>query len=187
MNLRSTPISLAALFLLGGCVSLPTGPSMMVLPGTGKNFDQFRFDDGSCRQFAFDQTGGATPGAVAEDAGARSALLGAAIGAVAGAAIGGGHGAAVGAGTGLAVGGLTGTAAANQSAYGAQGRYDVAYQQCMYAKGHRVPVSGRFAQSYATPAPAAMTPPPPPSGTPYAASPPPPPPGAPPPPPPGYR
>ena len=39
-----------ALLLLGGCVSMPSGPSMMVLPGTGKSFDQFRADDADCRE-----------------------------------------------------------------------------------------------------------------------------------------
>ena len=49
-------LSLAA--LLGACAYLPTGPSVMALPGTGKSFDQFRADDGSCRQYAFEQSGG---------------------------------------------------------------------------------------------------------------------------------
>jgi hypothetical protein len=32
----------------------------MVLPGTEKSFDQFRIDDAVCRQFAFEQIGGAS-------------------------------------------------------------------------------------------------------------------------------
>jgi hypothetical protein len=35
-------LPLGAALLLGACTTLPTGPSVMVLPGTGKNFDQFR-------------------------------------------------------------------------------------------------------------------------------------------------
>jgi hypothetical protein len=183
-------IAAAALLALAGCVTVPNGPTVMALPGTGKNFDQFRFDDGSCRQYASEQLGGQTPGSLAEDSGVRSAALGTVIGAVAGAAIGGGHGAAVGAGTGLAIGGLSGTAAAGQSAYGGQQRYDVSYQQCMYAKGHRVPVSGRMSSSGYTSQPAAAyapPPPPPPGSAPSGAGIPPPPPGSPPPPPPGMR
>src|SRR5439155_608408 len=38
--------------LLGACATVPTGPSMMVLPGTGKPFDQFQADDAACRQWA---------------------------------------------------------------------------------------------------------------------------------------
>ena len=78
------------------------------------------------------------------DSGLRSAAVGTVLGAVAGAAINGGRGAGVGAGVGAAMGGLSGVGAANTSAYGTQQRYDFSYTQCMYAQGHRVPVSGRF-------------------------------------------
>ncbi|WP_025915636.1 glycine zipper family protein [Herminiimonas sp. CN] len=141
-TLRYTP--LFALLLLSACVSMPSGPSMLVLPGAGKNFDQFRADEGSCRQYAQYQMGGATADQAAVDSGVRSAALGTVLGAAAGAAINGRSGAGTGAGVGLLYGGLAGTGAANSSGYGAQQRYDFAYLQCMYAKGHRVPVSGRF-------------------------------------------
>ena len=49
-----------ATLTLGACAVLPAGPSVMALPGTGKNFDQFRADDYSCRQYAFGQVGGTT-------------------------------------------------------------------------------------------------------------------------------
>jgi YMGG-like Gly-zipper len=151
----------AALLGLAACVSVPTGPSVMVLPGTGKSFDQFRFDDGACRQYAYDQIGGQTAARAQEDSAVKSAVVGTAIGALAGAAIGGNSsGAAAGAGVGLLGGSMVGAGAAESSAYGAQRRYDVAYQQCMYAKGHRIPVSGRFAHSGE--APQTYYPPPPP-------------------------
>ena len=38
-------LSLAGLALLAGCASLPSGPSVMSLPGSRKNFDEFRADD----------------------------------------------------------------------------------------------------------------------------------------------
>ena len=155
----------AGSFLLSACTTLPpSGPDVMVLPGTGKTIDQFRYDDNACRQFAAEQTGG-TPQDAAVDSSVRSAAVGTLIGAVAGAAIGGGHGAAVGAGTGLLLGSAAGAGTANQSAYGAQRRYDTGYVQCMYAKGHRVPVSGRMmtdggnARSYAPPTGESYTPP----------------------------
>jgi hypothetical protein len=158
--------SALALLALGACVSMPTGPSTMALPGSGKSFEQFRFDDGDCRQYSYAQIGGNTPEKVAADSGIKSAAVGTLIGAAAGAAINGGTGAAVGAGVGLAGGALAGTGAADQSAYGMQRRYDVAYTQCMYAKGHKVPVSGRFMSSNEnTPRPA-TPPPPPPAGSP---------------------
>ena len=152
-----------ALLGLGACATVPTGPGVMVLPGTGKSFDQFRFDDGACRQFAYDQVAGVTPSRAADDSGVRSAAVGTLLGAAAGAAIDGSSGAAAGAGVGLLFGGLAGAGAAERSAYGAQYRYDVAYQQCMYAKGHRIPVSARFTQA---PSPANYTPPPPPPNQP---------------------
>ena len=157
---------LAGMLLLGACVSLPSGPSVMVLPGTGKSFDQFRSDDLECRDYASMQVGGATASQAASDSVAKSAALGTVVGAAAGAAIGGQSGAGVGAGTGLLVGTLAGSGAADASAYGLQRRYDYAFIQCMYAKGHKVPVSGRLssapprAPAYASPPP----PPPPPPG-----------------------
>ena len=148
---RSAALSL---LLLAGCASVPIGPSMMALPGTGKNFDQFRADDADCRQYAQYQVGGAGANQSAVDAGVRSAAIGTVVGAVAGAAIGGRDGAGVGAGTGLLMGSIAGSGAAQSSAYGTQRNYDNAYVQCMYAKGHKVPVSGTFRQNQA-PAPAA--------------------------------
>lgn len=159
---------LLTLLMIGACTTVPSGPGVMALPGSGKSFDQFRADDFECRQYASAQIGGTGPNQAAADSGLKSAAVGTVIGAVAGAAIGGSRGAGVGAGTGLAVGALAGTGAAEGSAYGLQRRYDYAYIQCMYAKGHKVPVSGNLMSSTAaapyTPPPPG--PPPPPPGTP---------------------
>ena len=169
--------SLGAVLLLGGCVSMPSGPGVMVLPGTGKNFDQFRADDMECRQFASNQVGGSTPDNAAENSGLKSAAVGTAVGALAGAIIGGHQGAAAGAGAGLLIGGASGAGAAAGSQRTLQQRYDFGYQQCMYAKGHRIPTAGRFENSTARrpiatsstytppPPPPPGTPPPPPPGT----------------------
>jgi len=134
----------AAALLLAACASVPEGPSVMALPGTGKGAEQFRSDDAYCRQFSLQQSGGMSAEQRAVDSGVRSAAVGTLLGAAAGAAMGGHEGAGVGAGTGLVVGGLVGTEAAGHSAYATQQRYDIAYVQCMYDKGHRVPVSGRL-------------------------------------------
>ena len=177
---------LGVLLILGGCVSMPNGPSVMVLPGSGKNFDQFRADDMECRQFASSQTGGTSAEQAQTDSAIKSAAVGTAVGALAGAVVGGHRGAAAGAGTGLIVGGVAGAGAGNSSGRTLQQRYDVGYTQCMYAKGHKIPTAGRYentrrpVSSYAPPPPPAYAPAP--SGS-YA--PPPPPSGAPPPPPPG--
>jgi hypothetical protein len=92
-------------FLVSACAV--TGPTVMVLPGQGRTFEQFQADDTTCRQIA-----------------------------------------------------------AGQDDKTSQSRYDMTYVQCMYAKGHRVPMVG------APPSPLPPNAPPPPPGTP-----PPPPPG----------
>jgi hypothetical protein len=155
--------SLIAAAWLGACATVPTGPSVMTLPGTGKNFDQFRDDDAVCRQFAYAQVGGMTAEQAAANAAVGSAAIGTAVGAAAGALIDGASGAGVGAGTGLVVGSLVGAGMAQGSAYGAQRRYDASYLQCMYAKGHKIPVWGRYASS---PRQASYPPPPPPPNAP---------------------
>jgi len=175
MRLKPTLALLALPLLVAACTTLPDGPSVMVLPGTTKSFDQFRADDVDCRNYALQSVGGVTPSQAAAQSGVGSAVVGTAIGAAAGAAIGGHDGAAVGAGTGLLIGSAAGTGAAYTSGYALQRRYDVAYVQCMYAKGHRVPVSGRvyrepWPERYVPqslppgipPPPAGMPPPPPP-------------------------
>ena len=127
-----------------GCASMPNGPSVMVLPGTGLSFKQFRNDDAICQQYASFQVGGTSPNQAGINSGVTSAVVGTALGAAAGGAIGGGSGAAIGAGSGLVAGSLVGTGIAGNSMYSVQQRFDVAYIQCMYAKGHQVPVSGQF-------------------------------------------
>ena len=98
MQMPKFPV-LVTLLALGACVTTPSGPSVMVLPGTGKTFDQFRADDGLCQQYAAAQVGGQTPDAAAGSSGVRSAAVGTILGAAAGAAINGGRGASVGAGS----------------------------------------------------------------------------------------
>lgn len=152
---------------LSACTVMPTGPSVMALPGTGKNFDQFRADDAGCRQFAYAQIGGVSADQAAANTAVGSAVLGTAVGAAAGAAFGGGRGAAIGAGAGLLTGSAIGANNAYYSGYGSQRRYDAAYVQCMYASGNKVPVYGNMAIRSAPPAGAAYyqpAPPPPPPG-----------------------
>ena len=112
----------AVAIVLAGCASAPTGPSVMVLPGSGKTTEQFQSDDARCRQMATSE--------------------------------------------------ITATKGGNVSD---QGRYDMAYMQCMYAQGNQIPVSIR--PGYSTPygsapamsttvAPPASAPPPPPGSPP---------------------
>jgi hypothetical protein len=160
---RKWGMFLPMMVLLSACATVPTGPNVMVLPGGGKPFDQFQVDDVVCRQYAQQQIG-VTPGEAGTQNTVQGAAIGTVVGAAAGAAIGAaagnaGVGAAVGAGTGL----LMGTAAGAESGYAAAGtlqwRYDVAYVQCMYAKGNQVPGAAAAPSSYVPPPPSAPPPP----------------------------
>jgi hypothetical protein len=116
---------IAAILLLAGCASAPTlGPSVLVLPGSGRTFDQFRFDETDCRSYAQTQ--------------------------------------------------LAKSRGEPDSAGSFQARFDRAFVQCMYAKGHKVPVSGRYSDllESSPQAAAPRTPPPPPPGPPPAEAPP---------------
>ncbi|MRR53956.1 MAG: glycine zipper family protein [Deltaproteobacteria bacterium] len=136
-----------ALLAVAGCVYVPTGPSVMVLPGSGKSFEQFQGDDALCRQWAGYQIG-QSPQQVAEQnvvgGSVAGTLIGAGLGAALGAAAGDpGLGAGIGAASGLLIGSSAGAESAQATGWDAQRRYDVAYQQCMYAKGNQIPVAGQ--------------------------------------------
>jgi uncharacterized protein YcfJ len=172
---------------VSGCATMPSGPSVMVLPAAGKSFETFQADDQVCRDWAARQTG-APPADTVNQNIAGSAVVGTLMGAGLGAAIGAASGdAGVGAAIGAGVGALGGTAVGSQAGFAAgsdaQRRYDNAYQQCMYAKGNQIPGVQREARRAQWVPP----PPPPPSYTRAPFTPPPPPPGAPPPPPPGVQ
>jgi len=139
---------------LAGCAQMPTGPSVAVGPGPYKPFEIFVQDDELCRGWAAHSIG--LPG---HDDAARafiaSTTAGAALGAVAGAALGGGRAVGGGAAVGAVAGAAVGSDQSATLAWNAQRRYDIAYQQCMYAKGNYVPAYG-----YRPDAPAVIPPPP---------------------------
>ena len=137
-------LPLSALVVLGGCVTVPTGPAVRVMPGTQKSWEQFQADEVSCRQYAYDSIGGPNAGQPGQNAAASDAAVAAAIGAAAGAALGAvtgqaGHGAAIGAGTGLLFGSAAGANTSGYSSAQLQHNYDTAYMQCMYSRGNQVP------------------------------------------------
>lgn len=174
MSFHTKYVALLLPFALAACTTIPQGPNVMVLPGKGKTLEQFQSDDVFCRQYA-SMLSGTNANDVAIDNGVKSAALGTALGAASGALIGGGDGAAVGAGVGLMVGGLAGTSSGSATGYEAQIRYDNAYQQCMFARGHSIPVTASYStqsgttkktegtrkQNYYGPPPNTKTPPPP--------------------------
>jgi hypothetical protein len=115
-------LMLAAL-VVSACSSTPPvlAPGVLVLPGSGRSFDQFRGDEQECRSYSQAQTS---------------------------------------------------TSGEQDTAGSMQQRYDRAFVQCMYSKGHKVPVSGRYSGHIEASPSAARTAPPPPPGQPPAGTPP---------------
>ena len=138
------PILIAASVALGGCVTMPMAPTVAVMPAPGQPLNEFRSDDYNCRQYARQQLG-ADPNETAGNQVAAGAVIGTVAGAAVGALLGHGRGWATrqGAATGLVMGTAVGAGNAQNTQYNAQGRYNVAYAQCMYSRGAQVPGYGR--------------------------------------------
>ncbi len=129
--------SVLLLVLLAGCAEMPIGPTVAVMPSPNKPFEVFMQEEQLCRDWAAHSIG--QPGNEhARDQLLGSALAGAAIGATAGALMGGHREAGAGAAMGTVMGAAAGSGQGNLSAARAQRQYDIAYQQCMYAKGNSV-------------------------------------------------
>ena len=174
MHMGKTILGAAVALAVAGCAQMPVGPTIAVMPAPGMPFEVFQQDNYVCQQYAHAAIGG-NPNNIANEQVAKGAIAGAAVGAAAGALLGGNSNAAgAGAATGLLFGTAAGAGAASDTTYGLQRLYNIAYAQCMYAKGNQVP-------GYASPR---YVPPPPPPGSSAI---PPPPPGTPPPPPPGTQ
>ncbi len=148
---------------LAACtVAPPSGPTVVAMPGPGKNFSQFQQDDSVCRDYAQSQmpAPGQTEANTQNNSIATTAagtLIGAAAGAALGAAAGNaGIGAAAGAGAGLLGGAAVAGGNTQATADSLQGRYDVAYAQCMVGHGESIqqpPTPGPGYGYYAPPPP----------------------------------
>ncbi len=167
---------------LGACaVAVPTGPTVVALPGQGKTFQQFQTDDYNCRGYAQSRTQYAAQEAQnASNSANGTAVVGTLIGAGLGAAIGAaagnpGAGAAVGAGAGLLGGASVGGDQAQGAADSLQHRYNIAYAQCMVGNGEALQSAGGYGPPpgyyggpppgyYGGPPPGYDAPPPPPPG-----------------------
>lgn len=145
---------------LTACVTVPTGPSVAVMPAPNKPFEVFAADEQTCRQYAQQMLGGSANDHAAASA-VGSAAVGTMVGAAAGAAVGGHAGAGAGAAVGLVTGSAVGAGQGNYVSGDAQRRYNTAYLQCMYAKGNQIPSMQR-ALAAVPPPPAGYPPPPPP-------------------------
>src|SRR5919198_1881871 len=102
--MRAMAVLVGGLLMLAGCVTLPVGPNMAVLPAPEKPQEVLVADDAACREYAAQQTGLTQPH-IMEQHELRIAVLGPLLGGAAGAALGAAFGAAAGnAGLGAATG-----------------------------------------------------------------------------------
>lgn len=109
-------------------------PTVSVMPGKRQSFEQFLLDEPRCRRHAAAQGGQAGAPVLAD-----SAVAGTLIGAATGALLGGHRQAAAnGAVAGLLAGVVSGQRASQDDEVRQQYQYNLAYQQCMVAKGHTV-------------------------------------------------
>jgi len=137
MHKRKSLAVLAAGLLLTGCATTPTGPMVEVMPAANKPFEFFAQEQTDCEHYAADQVAGGAQAANNRALGATA--LGAVLGLGVGAATGSGRAATVGAASGSAIGATVGADQSSYAGYSLQRRYDIAYSQCMYAKGNYVP------------------------------------------------
>ena len=172
--MRHSKFAIVFLCLVAGCASIPNGPSVAVMPAPGKPFDQFIIEDNVCRQFAQNSIGTSASQA-ATDSEMKSIAAGTAIGVVAG-ILGAGNrnGGGVGAAFGMLEGGAIGAGEAHNSQREYQRRYDIAYEQCMYAKGNQLPQGSYYQPQVIHTQPSALPPAPPAPAPTYNLPPPPP-------------
>ncbi|HEX3881657.1 MAG TPA: YMGG-like glycine zipper-containing protein [Stellaceae bacterium] len=152
---------MATVLTLAACAPQAVAPTVPVMPGQGKPFDQFANDQATCEAFANQQIAPLTQ--QANNNGLGQALLTTALGAGLGAAIGGGRGAAIGAASGAVVGSSMGASNSARAGMSIQQQYNMFYAQCMSSKGNAVPGAPGIAPpppAYG-PGPGAPVPPPP--------------------------
>jgi len=158
MNLAR--VSTAERSLLGACVSLPSGPSVLVLQGSGKSFDQFRYDDAGLPRIRQRAIGGTPLLRCGSEQRREERGVGTVVGAAAGAALAGRR-CGRGAGAGLLIGSAAGRAG-ETSAVRASAALRYAYIQCMYSRAQGARVRPLMSSSTPLQLRSASTPPPPP-------------------------
>jgi hypothetical protein len=141
--------------LLSGCASPPMGPTALIMPASGKPFAVFAQEQAMCKQFADGEVAGGATMANLKEFG--TAAISTALGAGLGGAVRGRRGAEIGGAMG-AIGGMAmvrNGSARDQN--GLQGRYDLAYTQCMFSSGNQVAGVSRAAPRMASGAPGASS------------------------------
>jgi hypothetical protein len=135
MRRRLSIAAAAQLIVLAGCVPQTMAPTVVVTPGPSKSAADFGADHTACAAQANERMAPVIQAANNQIVG--NALLGAAFGGGSTAAAGGSN-SAVGA-TAAAGATIAGAANAQTAQATLQQQFNVAYSQCMYAKGDIVP------------------------------------------------
>lgn len=142
---KVTVVACLPLLVLGACTaSVPNSPTVVAMPGHGRNWNEFLADNSTCKNYAASQMPDSGQVAVAtHNDSAITSAAGTVIGAGLGAALGSlagnvGAGAAIGGGIGLLGGMATAGNNTQTTADSLQGRYDVAYAQCMVGHGETI-------------------------------------------------
>ena len=128
---------ISATALLAGCAMDPRGPTVRAFPPPYKPFEVFQDDQYMCEDYARSQVAGGAE--AANNRALGTAAIGTALGLALGAATGDGRTASFGAAGGAAIGSTIGANQSERANFSLQRRYDIAYAQCMYAKGNQVP------------------------------------------------
>lgn len=126
-------LPLLVLALLAGCYTMPEGPTVTALQGDAKSANEFRTDNGDCRQYAYAQADEATSASAGHPGRGTRSAHGAAAGATADAALAGARTGSI----------IDGTDSAQFGGFGPQEVYNRAFVQCMYFRGNKVPLLAR--------------------------------------------
>lgn len=134
MKIRVAAVAaISTLALLGGCATQPIGPTIPVMPAQGKSMESFQQDEDYCEQYASERAEGKVR--QANDDELRRGFIGAALGTGLGALAGNTKGAIAGGTIGAIIGSSSG---AGYDQHRVQRAYDIAYGQCMTARGNEV-------------------------------------------------
>lgn len=134
MKIRTAALAaISTAVLLAGCATEPLGPTIPVMPAQGKSMESFQQDEDYCEQYASNRANGRVK--QANDDELRRGAIGAALGAGLGALAGNTKGAIAG---GIIGGVLGSSSGAGYDQHRIQRTFDIAYGQCMTARGNDV-------------------------------------------------
>ena len=134
---RLSTITFTTLLSLGGCASPFLGPTVEVKPSADKPFATFQDDQAACERYAAIET--STDTESANKRAVEAIALETHVGTPYGVATGNGRGTALQLEPPKSRVTIWNARLYRKPPYEVQQRYNIAYMQCMYSKGNRVP------------------------------------------------